>query len=83
MEQEKIDQVVCANCWDIVLGIHKTKDAEFYGINFKQFCSLSCYGEYEKKVQDEALKAQDSNKADQDNKRSKKVQPKRKKSKKK
>jgi hypothetical protein len=41
----KIDEMVCTNCLDIVLGPQRSKSAEYYNINSKPYCSLSCYYE--------------------------------------
>lgn len=67
---KEIDEVVCANCWDLVEGPHKTKDAEYYGINHKIFCGLSCFNEdydkngltVQKEVKDEGSKARKASK---------------------
>lgn len=50
---KNIDEMVCTNCLDIVLGPHRSKSAEYFNINSKPYCSLSCYYEDFEKVKDD------------------------------
>lgn len=68
---EKIEDIICNHCWDVIMGPNKTKGAEFYGINFKQYCSLGCFYEDYKKEEDKAIKARQ--RADKSSKRSNKA----------
>lgn len=78
----KIDDIVCINCLDVILGINKTKDAEYYRINNKQYCGLICYYEDYNKSKNETPKIQNGSQAHQSHKRQKQVFKKRSQSKK-
>lgn len=79
---DKVDDVVCVNCWDVILGPNKSSTAEYYLMNSKQYCSLGCFYEDYDKKKDETPKVANGSQAHKSHKRQKQVFKKRAKSKK-
>lgn len=50
---DKFKESICCYCFDIVTGSEKTKGADFYRLNGKIYCGLTCYGEEKQELKDE------------------------------
>jgi hypothetical protein len=49
---DEFTESICCYCFDIVTGPEKTKGSDFYRLNSKIYCSLTCYGEEKQALKD-------------------------------